>query len=131
MIIMSSIVADKPTATGNIYPRSVLNDAIEKFNKANKRNQRVGGVLNRMHIQQVKDPTHTVEEMFMNDTGVLCAKISFLESEHAQKVKDDIESGRCIVARPVISVPAPLTEGNCVIDEIVDIVRVQIEYEKD
>lgn len=134
-IVATNIIVDKPTGCGNIYPREVVEKAIESFNKRSRAsNGIVGGILNRLHIQRTDEETHKTLEMFINESGVLCAKIKMLECEASSLLLEKMSSG--IVARPVMSLPAYVYDEQAkhdvsnpfTIGTINEILKVQLEY---
>ena len=140
MIITTGITVDVPTTNGNIYPRAVVEDVIESFNKKARNGAVPGGILNRMHIQQVSDEAIRTRELFINESGVICAKVDIADTEIGRKLMKEVEDGNGIVGRPLMSMPT-YVEANLpsidesvsmpeplVISEINEIIRVQVEY---
>lgn len=136
MIVGTQIIADRPTIRGNIYPREVLDKVIEDFNIEAKHKKIKGSILNRTHIEKNGEYTHYVKSLFINDSGVLCADIEFLNTEAGSRVQENIKKNNAeIVARPVMSIPTYLFNGKekdngrqFMVSEINKIMKVQIEY---
>lgn len=124
-IIQCNIIADQPTANLNIYPKKVLEDAVAAFNAKAAVNVVHGGILNRSKIEDISNPTHIVKSMFINSSGVLCAKIEFLN--------DPFEGS--LVGRPVMAIPWSDSDhieskdrDPFIVDKISGILTVQVEH---
>lgn len=132
MKIASGIIADHPTVNGNIYTREALEKAIRDFNMRAKNNPVKGSILDRVNIQKVGDVTHEVNELFLNESGMLCAEINVLDSNLKQRITDKTSIGCSIAARPVISIPTFIADRQPVmVTQIKDIIRVHIEVENE
>lgn len=140
--IPTNVVVDRPTINNNIYTKSVVAEAIDKFNfkfrrldakKAQHATPR-GGILNRTHIQITGEHTHEVRNLYIDDSDDrLYAKIRFI-TECGQRIQQDFEQGNIdIIAMPIISIPSYIYDrefnknGYKTIDEIIEIIKIQIE----
>lgn len=135
MVVATGIVVDAPTAAGCIYPRKVVEDAIERFNKKARASKIFGGILDRDHIQRVNEEMLVTREMFINESGVVCARIDILGNASGNKLKEMIADGA--VARPIMVIPSYIQTKKeevghdpFVVSEIYDITRVQLECKK-
>ena len=125
-IVKSAIKADEPSPGGNIYPKSVLDEAIKIFNNRAKARPVPGGILNRKHIQQIGEVTHRVKRLFLDDDEILCAEVEFADTPCARK----LDSGCKLLARPIMSLPSHIVDNKSeTISMIGSIMMIQLEAE--
>jgi hypothetical protein len=135
IIVATGIIAGKPTANGNIYSHKLLMDLISKYNRTNKYSPKSGSLINRQHIQQVGDITHTCGRIFMNESSMLCAEINISDTPAGKAILDAISSGSEVVGRPITSLPASAMSQKTgsepfIVPHIDRIIRVQLEIKE-
>lgn len=128
IIVATTIVVDKPTTNGNIYPRDTIEKAICEFNNNAKTHPIKGGIINKKHIAQCGDITHEARSLFINDSGVLCVEVELLDRDLIEKYMN----GMGLVARPLISIPAYIESHRPMTVSVINkIIRVQLECGND
>lgn len=125
VILATGIIADRPTANGNLYPREVIERAVHEFNLNAKNRPNLGGIIDKKHIQRVERVTHETLSLFINESGMMCAEIRLLDP----KVIDSLKKGAGFIARPLLSIPSFIDNGSkpLTISIINRIVRVLLE----
>jgi hypothetical protein len=141
LVITTGITVNAPTINGNVYPREVVEQAIESFNKKARKTPVIGGILDRVHIQRVNEEVIQTHELFINDSGLLCARIEILDTEAGNKLKNVLKEG--IIGRPLLSIPSYVfahgdgskeseeVRDHLVVSVINEITRIQIECESE
>lgn len=135
MIVTTDIIPGQPTSSGNIYPRDVVEKAVNEFNVRAINHPSRGSEIDRSDISYLGDPCFNTKRLFFNDSGVLCAEIEFLDNEHGDKLKKKVEESDSVVGRPMLMIPKykvieqedPERVSNVEVDKILSIVRVQLE----
>ena len=127
--ISTGIIADTPTSSGSIYPRSVLEKVIIDFNNRAVNRPSNGSSLNREDISDVSTTSHTTKRLYFNNSGVLCAEIEISDNEAGNTLLQKINSGQSVKARPIMCVPKFIADGKSTktVESISSIVRVQVE----
>lgn len=76
------LMADKPSASGRIYPRSVLERALNNFKKRHEESEVVGCTLKREDEPSVNHDlgrsSHVVEDIDLNEEGEMLGRIRIL-----------------------------------------------------
>lgn len=121
-VVKTGIKADKPTANGNTYSKSVIESAISKAGQQIKEGKMTGGVLDRQHLRRSQD-THVVKALRLDDDE-LVAEIEMLDNDLAKSVDTGI-----MKAKPVMELPMEQKMPGRV-DDILNINRIDIECEK-
>lgn len=124
LVIATGIVVDKPTSNGNLYPRNVIEQAIQEFNVNARVKPIKGGIINKKHIAHCGEITHETNSLFINDAGMVCADITLLDPKLIAWAMDN----RGFIARPLLSIPSFIENRKpMTVSMINKIVRVQLE----
>lgn len=114
------ITVNKPNGIGNIYTENSVSDMLEIFNESENKKSFCGGLVYsgvaEMKSRNVKDVTHTVEHLYLED-GFLIAVVKFLEHERAKLAKGMLKEGKAIV-RPTIHGYADTVTKEVIVTEI-------------
>ena len=134
-IVATSITADKPTPSLNIYSREILERLIREFNVRARKRPVKGSILNQDAIYELGEVSHATRRLFIDDSGTLCAEIEIIDSPEGKKLLNMINEN-IIVARPIMCIPAYIDEikkqshGPTSITDIKSIVRIQVQNAK-
>ena len=135
LTLATGIVAGEPTAALNIYPRELLDRAVKLFNmRANKRPV-PGGELDPTNIDDISNKSFTTRQLFINESGMLCADIELDDTEAGRKLLDKINNSIKVIARPIMCIPSyvKVAQENkngikpLEISKLTGILRVQVE----
>lgn len=126
-ILSTGISPGRPTINGNVYSKEAIATAIKLFNIRARHNGGVpGSIINREHIGQTGPITHLTKELFINDSGLLCARLKIVNKD----LFDKICRGTKMAARPIITIPEyELDRKPMYVSNIINISRVHIEGE--
>jgi len=135
MIIATGVIADQTTSNGNIYPRESLEKVVTQFNARASKNPIHGKEINRADIDYVGEPGFVTNNIFINNSGVLCADIKFLDTEAGKELEEKIKGSSSVIARPIMTVPKykvmeqqdPERVSDVTMNVIMAISRIQIE----
>lgn len=133
-ILATNIIAGHPTRLGNIYPRDVLQKAINKFNAKARKRKVYGCEMDHTDITNVDDPMFFTKRLFLNESNVLCAEIQILDTKSGEKFLNRINESNEVIARPIMCVPQYIHEKvhkdneNTIVEPLRGIDKIQVEY---
>lgn len=135
LTLATGIVADKPTEAMNVYTRESLDRVVKLFNIRAYKRPVVGSELDPTDIDDISNPSFVTKQLYINESGMLCADIEVYDTEAGQKLLDKINNSTKVIARPIMCIPSYVKVAQedkdrtepLEISKVTGILRVQVE----